>query len=105
MQEQVSSNIMRERHSEGTSKPPAFCYAFAQNYQAIKYFRHDPSGTKGEEILNKVKAYLSKGHPAMFGFTVYNLIEQAEASGRIPFPSAKERIESGHAVVAVGYDD
>jgi len=25
-------------------EPPAFCYAFAQNYQAITYFRHDPAG-------------------------------------------------------------
>jgi C1A family cysteine protease len=41
----------------------------------------------------------------MFGFTVYNSIEQAEGTGRIPFPSEKERIEGGHAVVAVGYDD
>jgi C1A family cysteine protease len=86
-------------------EPSAFCYAFAQNYQTIKYFRHDPPGTKAEDILQKVKAYLSKGHPAMFGFTVYNSIDQAERSGRIPFPSPKEKIEGGHAVVAVGYDD
>jgi len=86
-------------------EPPAFCYAFAQNYQALKYFRHDPAGAKGEEILNRVKTYLSKGHPAMFGFTVYNSIEQAAGSGKIPFPAPKERIEGGHAVVAVGYDD
>ena len=86
-------------------EPPSFCYAFAQNYQTIKYFRHDLSGTKAEEILRKVKTYLLKGHPAMFGFTVYNSIEQAEKTGKIPFPSLKERIEGGHAVVAVGYDD
>ena len=86
-------------------EPPAFCYAFAQNYQTIKYFRHDPPGTKAEEILKQVKANLSKGHPAMFGFTVYNSMDQAESSGRIPFPSPKEKIEGGHAVVAIGYDD
>jgi C1A family cysteine protease len=86
-------------------EPPAFCYAFAQNYQTIKYFRHDPQGTKPEEILKRVKTYLAKGHPAMFGFTVYNSIEQAESTGGIPFPSPKERIEGGHAVVMVGYDD
>jgi C1A family cysteine protease len=86
-------------------EPPAFCYAFAQNYQTIKYFRHDPPGTKAEEILRRVKIYLSKGHPAMFGFTVYNSVEQGESTGRIPFPSPKERIEGGHAVVTVGYDD
>ena len=86
-------------------EPPAFCYAFAQNYQTIRYFSHDPPGMQAEEILRKIKTYLSKGHPAMFGFTVYNSIEQAESAGRIPFPSPKESIEGGHAVVAVGYDD
>jgi C1A family cysteine protease len=86
-------------------EPPAFCYAFAQNYQTLKYFRHDPPGTKAEEILKKVKTYLASGHPAMFGFTVYNSIEQADTTGRIPFPSQKETVEGGHAVAAVGYDD
>ena len=86
-------------------EPPAFCYAFALNYQAIKYFRHDPPGIKAEEILKKVKSYLALGHPAMFGFTVYNSIEQAESTGKIPYPSSKEKIEGGHAIVAVGYDD
>jgi C1A family cysteine protease len=86
-------------------EPPSFCYAFAQNYQTIKYFRHDPPGTKPGETLLRVKTYLSKGHPVMFGFTVYNSIEQAESTGKIPFPSPKERIEGGHAVAVVGYDD
>ena len=86
-------------------EPPAFCYAFAQNFQAIQYFRHDPPEAKPAEVLNRIKTYLSKGHPAMFGFTVYNSIEQAEKTGMIPFPSPKEKIEGGHAIVAVGYDD
>jgi C1A family cysteine protease len=86
-------------------EPPAFCYAFAQNYQALKYFRHDPPGTKVDEVLRQVKTYLASGHPAMFGFTVYNSIEQAESTGKIPFPSAKEKMEGGHAIAAVGYDD
>jgi len=86
-------------------EPPAFCYAFAQNYQALKYFRHDPLGLKAEEVLKKVKTYLASGHPAMFGFTVYNSIEQAGTTGKIPFPSSKEKIDGGHAVVTVGYDD
>ena len=86
-------------------EPPAFCYAFAQSYQTLKYFRHDPSGSKSDEILKRVKTYLASGHPVMFGFTVYNSIEQAEETGKIPFPSAKEKVEGGHAVAAVGYDD
>ncbi len=86
-------------------EPSAFCYAYAQNYQTLKYFRRDPPGTNAATLLAKVKTYLSKGHPAMFGFSVYNSIEQAEETGKIPFPEPKEKIEGGHAIVAVGYDD
>jgi len=41
----------------------------------------------------------------MFGFSVYNSIEQAEKTGRIPFPTTKDKIEGGHAVVTMGYND
>ncbi|OGF62347.1 MAG: cysteine protease [Candidatus Fischerbacteria bacterium RBG_13_37_8] len=86
-------------------EPPAFCYAFAQNYQAIKYFRHDPAGTAPDIILKKLKTYLAAGHPAMFGFTVYSSFSQAESDGKIPFPGNNEKIQGGHAIVTVGYDD
>ncbi len=86
-------------------EPPAFCYAFAQNYKTILYFRHDPHGAARPAVLERLKTYLAAGHPAMFGFTVYSSIEQAAATGRIPYPSAREKIEGGHAVVAMGYDD
>jgi len=90
---------------EFDKEPPAFCYAFAQNYQTIKYYRHDPPGLARTGVLARLKAALAAGHPAMFGFTVYSSIEQAATTGRIPFPSAKEKIAGGHAVVALGYDD
>jgi C1A family cysteine protease len=86
-------------------EPPAFCYAFAQSFQTVKYYRHDPAGTGPAEILERVKEGLGLGHPAMFGFTVYSSIGQADTTGRIPMPGPRERIEGGHAIVAVGYDD
>ncbi len=88
-------------------EPPGFCYSFAQNYKAIKYFRLDSYGLSPEIVLDRIKNYLFTGFPAMFGFTVFDSIEQAEEnSGKIPFPDAKtDRIVGGHAVVAVGYDD
>ncbi len=90
---------------EFDKEPPAFCYSFAQNYKTLKYYRHDPPSASPDIILNKLKTYLAAGHPAMFGFTVYSSIEQANDSGRIPFPAPRDKIEGGHAVVAVGYDD
>lgn len=85
--------------------PPPFLYAFAQNYQAIKYVRLDPPGSDPKTILTRVKQDLAKGLPCMFGFTVYRSIDQASSDGKIPFPCARERVDGGHAVVAVGYDD
>jgi C1A family cysteine protease len=41
----------------------------------------------------------------MFGFTVYNSINQANASGQIPFPYAGDTVVGGHAIMAIGYDD
>jgi len=86
-------------------EPSAFCYAFAQNYQSIQYFRLDPPTTPKEELLNRIKSLLVVGLPSMFGFTVFNSISQAKEDGKIPYPCPDERIIGGHAVVAVGFDD
>jgi C1A family cysteine protease len=86
-------------------EPPAFCYAFASNYQAIKFYRLDPQGTSRAELLGRIKVYLAAKLPAMFGFTVFNSIGQAHATGKIPFPEPGDKVSGGHAVVAVGYDD
>ena len=86
-------------------EPSAFCYAFAQNYQAISYYRLDPPGTTPAALLAQIKANLAAGLPSMFGFTVYSSYTQAGATGKIPFPTAGEKIVGGHAIVAVGYDD
>ncbi len=86
-------------------EPSAFCYAFAQNYQTIKYFRLDPPVTKKDVLLKRIKTLIAYGLPSMFGFTVYNSIGQAGNDGKIPYPCPGEKIAGGHAVVAVGYNN
>ncbi|HEY5998798.1 MAG TPA: C1 family peptidase [bacterium] len=86
-------------------EPPAFCYAYAANYRTISYFALDPPGTAPAALIERAKTHLAAGMPAMFGFTVYSSIEQAGADGAIPLPGRKEKVQGGHAVVAVGYDD
>lgn len=87
-------------------EPSAFCYAFAQNYRAITYYRLDKAGTTPTQLLARIKTNIAASLPAMFGFTVYDSIRQAAANGGgIPFPQDDDRVVGGHAVVAVGYDD
>ena len=87
-------------------EPTAFCYAFAQNYQSMSYYRLDPPGTTPNQLLTRIKTNLAAGLPSMFGFTVYSSISQAgNADGKIPFPTKGEKIEGGHAIVVAGYDD
>ena len=78
----------------------AFCYSFAQNYQAISYYRLDPPGTSKDGLLNRIKTNLAAGLPSMFGFTVYSSYEQATSTGtgKIPYPTQGEKsIEFGRS--------
>ncbi len=86
-------------------EPPAFCWAFAQSYQALQYYRLDPAGSEPAAVLAAVKTHLAGGLPPMLGFTVYPSIERAAKTGAIPFPAPGERTLGGHAVMTAGYDD
>ncbi len=86
--------------------PGSFCFSFAQSYQALDYYRLDPSGLTPEQILDSVKRNLAAELPAMFGFSVYSSIPPlGDGKGEIPFPIRGDSLEGGHAVLAVGYDD
>ncbi len=88
-------------------EPPAFCYSFAQSYQAIKYLRLDPPGTRAEKLVDQIKTLLAAGLPLIFGFTVYSdaIGQSRSKNGEIPFPCEEDTVSGGHAVMAVGYDD
>jgi C1A family cysteine protease len=83
-------------------EPDAFQYAFAENYKAIKYTRLDPPGKDAENTLENVKYALHAGYGVVFGFSVYSSISDA---ADIPYPQTGDKLDGGHAVMAVGYDD
>jgi len=110
------------------SIPPAFCYAYASNYQALSYFRLDEkTATDGKDMPNasspsknatptapskdksatllEIKQSLASSLPVMFGFRVFESIKDAGKDGRIPYPTRGESVLGGHAVLTVGYDD
>jgi C1A family cysteine protease len=86
-------------------EPTAFVYSLADNYEAVSYYRLDPTGTTPTQLLNRIKFYLNAKLPSMFGFRVYNSINQAADDGKIPYPFSGDQPVGGHAVVAIGYDD
>lgn len=86
-------------------EPTAFCYSFAENYKAIRYYRLDPTGTPPAALLTRIKTNLVHGLPPIFGFTVYNSISQAASNGKIPYPAQGDYVIGGHAMLVVGYDD
>ncbi len=87
------------------NEPTAFCYSFAQNFQAISYYRLDPPGTAPAKLLARIKTNLVAGLPSVYGFTVYSSIAQAGTTGRIPYPGQGEKVLGGHAMLVIGYDD
>lgn len=86
------------------TEPTPFMYTYAQNFQALLYYRIDENGEKGKELLEKIKEHLRMGMPMIFGFTCFESLDQAD-DGKIPFPDRKEEVDGGHAVMAVGFDD
>jgi len=88
-------------------EPPSFVYAVADNYEALRYFCHDPLGNNvpGSMVLTNVKKYLAAGVPSMFGFWGFPSFNSCNVKGGIPYPCSGEQAQWGHAIVAVGYDD
>ncbi|MFX0046163.1 MAG: C1 family peptidase [Candidatus Hermodarchaeota archaeon] len=89
------------------NEPPSFVYSVADNYEAIKYFCHDPLGANltGSTVLASVKKYLAAGVPSMFGFWGFPSFGSCDTKGGIPYPCPGEKAQWGHAIVAIGYDD
>lgn len=83
-------------------EPDPFMYAYAANTKAISYLRLDPPDRTPEKALQDIRSAVSRGFAAMFGFSVYSSLT---TSADIPFPTATDKLNGGHAVLIVGYDD
>lgn len=83
--------------------PQARIYAMAQNYQALTYYRLDPIHKDAQSILDSVKANIWCNRPCMFGFVVYDTID--DKTGNVELPTKTSNRRGGHAVTAVAFDD
>jgi C1A family cysteine protease len=88
-------------------EPSSFVYSVAKNYEGLKYYCHDPLSVPAARsaVLDSVKRHLHAGIPSMFGFFGRRSFEKSDVKGGIPWHCPGEKIEWGHAVAAVGYDD
>jgi C1A family cysteine protease len=81
-------------------KPSAGAYQEGRKYLVSSYQRVTRN-------LTQMKGCLASGFPFVFGFTVYTSFMSAAVAktGKLSMPRAGEKVEGGHALLAVGYDD
>jgi C1A family cysteine protease len=81
-------------------KPPAGAFTEARKYLVSSYQRVTRTPTQ-------MRGCLASGFPFVFGFTVYTsfMSDAVAKTGKLSMPRAGEKVEGGHAVLAVGYDD
>lgn len=81
-------------------KPTPSCYKDALKHQAVNY-------QSVSRDLAQFKGCLAAGYPFILGFTVYTAFESSQVAGTgvLNLPTSAEKVEGGHAVLAVGYDD
>jgi len=80
-------------------RPPAFCYAKALKYRAVKYYRI-------HRKLDDLRACLASGYPFVFGFSAHEKFRDVvKKTGVLHMPSKREGVIGKHAVLAVGYND
>ncbi len=86
-------------------EPPAFCYAVADDFRALRYYRLDSPDTRSDLLLARVRAHLAAGLPLMFGADLYSELDAGTQPGYLRFPGPRDSLVLRHAMVVVGYDD
>ena len=79
-------------------KPPVKCYEEAKDHCIQSYHRI--------HTIAEMLTCLAEGYPFVFGFTVYESFDtpKVKKTGVVDIPGEDEVAISGHAVMAVGYD-
>ena len=89
--------------------PPSACYFSARKFKINKYFQIDKNERMSRPaLLAQIKAILASGLPCIFALKAMSALKEADGDkkGRIPYlPETVSDRASGHALVAVGYDD
>ncbi len=83
-----------------TKKPSAPIYRAAVKERLNRYERVDRN-------IAHFRRVLADGLPIVIGISIYESIDEDRVTktGRIPMPSKREKLEGGHAILVVGYQD
>lgn len=84
--------------------PPPHAYAAARFDPTMVYERIVKEAGSMDHFLDDVAACLACRFPVVFGFHVYPNFADAADTGAMPMPRPGDRSQSGHSVMAVGYD-
>ena len=82
--------------------PLPFTYSFAREFKKIRFVRLEARQHSGEETLRAAKSFLAAGFPSVVGFPVSTAVTREP---EIPFPAMLDRVRTGMAVLAIGYED
>ena len=85
------------------SLPPLVAFKNSNVFKSFSYTFIE----KGTNYLNNIKAVLNNYNvPIIFGFMVYSSFMNVTKNGLVPMPDLKkERLQGGHAMNIIGYND
>lgn len=90
--------------SRFTRKPGLAAQLSGKWHQAVHYYRCDEIGQSGQAVVDNILRAIQAGLPVVFGFTCYDNIANADATGYIPTPIKGSKQEGGHCMCIYGAD-
>ena len=83
-------------------QPPPTAYGYSRRFHKIRFLRLDARQQAGGETLRIAKGFLAAGFPFVLGFPITTAMTEG---AQIPFPAIFDRVLTGMAALAIGYDD
>lgn len=87
-----------------TKEPTSDMYTNTQPYDIISYIRLDTN--YGQQYVDRMRSFIFHGFALFTGFTAYDNIWNITKQQPIyQYPTDKDKVVGGHAVMISGYDD